>query len=42
MTLEVFFLSFFFHVKSMGAKGNRGVTNLDPRGMVGQIYAGDN
>ena len=27
--------------KSVGANEPRGVTNLDPRGMVGRIYVGD-
>ena len=34
------FLS-FSHFKSTGANEPRGVTNLDPRGMVGRIYVGD-
>ena len=34
------FLS-FSHYTSMGANDPRGVTNLDPRGMVGRIYVGD-
>ena len=32
---------FFFHYKSMGANEPRGMANLDPRGMVSRIYAGD-
>ena len=35
------FLS-FSHYKSMGVNESRGETNLDPRGMVGRIYIGDN
>ena len=31
----------FSHFKSMRANAPRGVANLDPRGMVGRIYAGD-
>ena len=34
------FLS-FFHYKSMGANDTRGVAGLDPRGLIGRIYAGN-
>ena len=35
------FLS-FSHYKSMGANAPRGVASLDPRGLIGRIYVGDN
>ena len=31
----------FFRDKSMGFKDNKGIANLDPRGMVGRIYVED-
>ena len=34
-------ISFLIHYESMGAKDTSGVANLDPRGMVGRIYAED-
>ena len=32
---------FFSHYKSMGANDPRGVTGLDPWGLIGRIYVGD-
>ena len=32
----------FSHYKSMGDNEHQGVANLDPRGMIGRIYVGDN
>ena len=31
----------FSHYKAMGANDPWGVSNLDPRGIVGRIYVGD-
>ena len=40
MVSEKILLSFSDY-KSTGANDHQGVTNLDPRGMVGRIYVGD-
>ena len=36
------FFYFFFHYKSMGANEPQAVASLNPRGLTGRIYVGEN